>query len=70
MGSVSVDGGFRCIITNAFSAVFSDVCNASKATNAKNATKAKGSMRSPIIMEVANAVQTTHKRTNTAYNAV
>ena len=61
MGSASVDRGFRCIITNAFSAIFSDVCNASKAENARNATKTKGSMRSPIIMEVANAVQTTPK---------
>ncbi len=61
MGSASVDRGFRCIITNAFSAVFSDVCNASKAENAENATKAKVSMRSPIIMEVVNAVQTTPK---------
>ena len=61
MGSANVDRGFRCIITNAFSAVLSDVCNASKAENARNATKTKGSMRSPIIMEVANAVQTTPK---------
>ena len=45
MGGAIADKGFHFTATDAFSVVLMDVCNAHKATNARNAIRVKGLMK-------------------------
>jgi hypothetical protein len=67
MGDAIADKGYHFTITDAFSVVLMDVCNAIKATNARHAIRVKGLMKVQQMV-VAIAVQTIPKLIKDAFS--